>query len=121
MQTRQTLFEETFWVEELGNGWFVEKRLLGGGAEGPAEKKVVVFAPLPVLAEDFEPYNYVDWARPDSFFVTRGPVAALRTETGYKNLRNGTFSVRDGEAVTEREVPPEELPKLLRKEFGLEL
>ena len=117
---RQTLFGETFWVEPLGNGWFIEKRLSGNGAEEPAEKNVVVFAPLPVLAEDFEPYNYVDWARPDSSFVTRGPMAALRTETGYKNLRNGTFSVRDGGTVTEREIPPEELSSLLKAEFGLE-
>ena len=117
---RQTLFGETFWVEPLGNGWFIEKRLSGNGAEEPAEKNVVVFAPLPVLAEDFEPYNYVDWARPDSSFVTRGPMAALRTETGYKNLRNGTFSVRDGGTVTEREIPPEELSSLLKTEFGLE-
>ena len=119
---KQTRFGETFWVEALGNGWFAEKRFTGSGVgQEPAEKNVVVFAAAPALTEDFEPYNYVEWALPDSTFVTRGPTASLRTETGYKNVRKGVFTVRDGETVTSREISAKELLPLLEKEFGLVL
>ena len=122
---RQTEMGETFWVEALdAEGWYLVKRLSGkglhddGSVQG-AERNVVIFSTLPMLAEDFEAYSYQCWAFPDSRFVTIR-MANLRTPEGFIKLENNSLTVCENGSFTVQEIPEADIPALLKEQFGLE-
>ena len=122
---RQTQRGETYWVETLAEeGWYILRRLSGAGlgddrSVTDAERNVVVFSTLAMLAEDFEAYSYQCWAFPDSRFVTRR-MANLRTPNGFMSLGDDELTVCEDKKITTVTVAQEELETLLKEKFGLE-
>ncbi|EAT58828.1 arylamine N-acetyltransferase family protein [Chlorobium ferrooxidans] len=67
---------------------------------------------------DFEPANYLNSTHPDSIFV-RSLMVVLQTPSGKELLNGNSFkSVSEGRSL-EREVTQEEIPRLLKEKFSL--
>jgi N-hydroxyarylamine O-acetyltransferase len=76
---------------------------------------------IPATVADFEVFLYFFTAHPDGHFVQMRTVNLCLPKGEYLALSGNTFTgKRNGEKI-QREVPEEEIPALLEKEFGLVL
>ncbi len=120
-ERRQSLHNETYWIEEKEEGWMELKRLhSAAGVHAGSEEELTVlrFMPVAFMNDDFIPGNIMCSA-PTHAFSTQISVAQ-RTSEGYTNLNNGTtLVVKRGSVRTETEIKPEELEKVLWEVFGL--
>ena len=76
------------------------------------------FTEEPQLDLDYEMPSFWCEKNPASPF-TKEYIIAIKTETGRKTLSGNVYHVFDGDSVTERVVPEDEIPTLLEKEFGI--
>lgn len=75
---------------------------------------------IPANEGDFAIVLYYFTVNPDSHFVKTRTVN-LCLPDGYLALTDNTFSGKRGSEHFRRDVPEEEIPELLRREFGLEV
>ena len=109
----QTKKGETYRVTDTGDGW---KLLLR--QEGDTDSPVIIFAPVPFLAEDFTPLMDALLSRPDNLFSNH-LVINLRTPDGYKNFRDDTLIWRTGRERKEIRYAPKDIPDMIQNIFGL--
>lgn len=111
-----TLHGETFWVDPVEDGWFIEVRLDSEGKEWP----VIMFADARMLAADFIPLNEMISGTPQSGFRQRANVSVRRPD-GHCNLMDRELKIlKDGE-TTIIPVTDENFHPLLKEYFGIEL
>ena len=113
-EQRQTVHGETYWVEPTEQGWYLKRRLNEQGEVG----NVIIFAPLPFLAKDFEPLCQALTSSPTGHFRSR-LMANLRRPDGYLNFAGTTLKVRDASGRHEEEFTEDQLPRMLEERFGL--
>ena len=114
-EERQTVFGETYWIEPTYEGWYLQRRQ-GANPEGDP---VVIFSPQAFLPQDFEPMCQYLTDDPTRVFRLHRMVNQ-RTENGYRNLRDNTLIVRDGDQRQEITFTDEEFPEIARRWFNLE-
>lgn len=115
-EERQTVHDETFWVEDAPGGWKMICRLNEEGNRHPT----VLFAPLVLVPKDFEVFCQYMLSNPEGPFRTRRTVNR-RTANGHMNITNNMFTVQtDGEKEI-REFTEEELPEILGSYFGMNI
>lgn len=115
-EERQTVFGETYWIEPTHEGWFFQRRQ----GENPEGDPVIIFSPQAFLPQDFEPMCQFLTNDPTRVFRVHRMVNR-RAKDGYRNLRDNTLVVRDGDGRREITFTDEELPEILRQWFDLEL
>ena len=97
------------------NDFFIERKTDDGWAN------VLYFAQRAIEPIDFEPLNFYCAMRPDSNFRLNR-IVNLTLPDGSKALSGKHFTLRAGGTVTERDIEtPDELEKLLREEFGIDI
>lgn len=74
---------------------------------------------IPATAADFGVFLYFFTAHPQGHFVNQRTVNLCLPRGDYLALTGNTFTGRRGSETIHREVPEEEIPDLLREEFGL--
>ena len=111
---RQSAHGETCWAEPIQEGWWLLRRLNEEGE--PAG--LSIFAPIAMLAKDFEPLCRSLLANADSSFRNHR-VVNLRTADGYHSLRDDVLSIRSGAEKREIHVSPQTLPHVLSEYFDL--
>jgi len=121
-EQKQTVFDETYWIEDGQEGWLNLMRLKhnGIGDEGIVEDTVVpvlYFAPIAFPDYDFNAINALTSA-PESNFSNRVWVT-MRTESGYISLMNTTLTVVENRIKTVTELTENEIPQKLWDLFGL--
>lgn len=76
---------------------------------------------IPATEADFEVVLFYFTAHPEGHFVHQRTVNLCLPDGGYLALTGNTFTGLRNGAKLHREIPEEEIPDLLRREFGLEL
>lgn len=111
---RQTLNGETSWIEELEEGWYLQRRLDREGEE----KNCVIFSLQPFLPMDFDILCRFLMGI-ENFTFRMILIANLRTPDGAIQLEGDQLTIRKGDVVTKKIFPKEELDAVLKEYFGI--
>ena len=109
----QQVFGDEFTVSRDGIHIYIHANM--GGTFRP----LLQLLDIPATVADFEIVLFYFTAHPNGHFVNLRTVNLCQPDGGYLALTGNTFTgLRNGEKF-QREVPEEEIPALLKQEFGL--
>ena len=109
----QQVFGDEFTVNRDGIHIYINANM--GGTFCP----LLQLLDIPATVADFEIVLFYFTAHPNGHFVNLRTVNLCQPDGGYLALTGNTFTgLRNGEKF-QREVPEEEIPALLKQEFGL--
>lgn len=121
----QKIGQEEYWPVEEEHGWWSLVRMKRGQQDDYApeasagECVELMFQTALMEPADFVPLNYFVSEPSDSFFRSRMMVN-LRTDTGYRDVSDMTFTVKENGRLTRRELSgEEERCQVLKTYFGI--
>lgn len=121
----QRIGQEEYWPVEEEHGWWSLVRMKRGQQDdyvpeaSEGECVELMFQTSLMEPADFIPLNYFVSEPADSFFRVKLMVN-LRTDTGYRDISDMVFTVKENGRVTRRELTgEEERRKVLEQYFGI--
>ena len=114
-ESRQTVHDETYWIEDTCEGWRLLMRMDSEGNKAP----VIVFLPAAVLQKDRLLLSDYLFGNPENFFASK-PVMNIRTKSGHKSLTGNVFTRVDAVRCSERLLRDSEIENVLHDEFRVD-
>ncbi|MGN0293261.1 MAG: arylamine N-acetyltransferase [Lachnospiraceae bacterium] len=121
----QRIGQEEYWPVEEGHTWWSLVRMKRGNQDDYAPEAAVgecveiMFQTAMLEPADFIPLNYYVSEPADSYFRVK-MMANLRTDTGYRDVSDMVFTIKENGLVNRRQLESEEERReILEKYFGI--